>query len=306
MAGVDGRWGGGGLPPSFWRLVEAALEEDRAWDDVTSRSLVPAGCALFATVVARVPCRVAGLPLAEAAFRLLDPAAEFRPLVEEGEDVGGFPAAPAGQRLPAPVAIATVRGEARAVLGAERVALNFLQRLSGIATATARFAAAVADAARVPRVTATRKTTPGLRALELYAVCLGGGLTHRPDLASGILVKDNHLAWARRQGLTLAEVVRRVRASAPHGLRVEVEAETPEEAWEAVAAGADAVLLDNMPVEEVRRAVALVGGRAVVEASGGVTLEKARELARAGVDVISVGALTHSAPAVDLSLEVSD
>ncbi len=300
---------GGSLPPAFLRAVGRALCEDGAWEDVTTRCLVPPGCAAEAVILARVACRVAGLPLAAAAFRLLDPAADWRPRVQEGEDVGGFPNCPVGARLPEPVELARVRGEVRALLGAERVALNFLQRLSGIASATAAVVAAVAHGAGgrggVPVVTATRKTTPGLRRLELYAVEVGGGRVHRPDLRSGILVKDNHLAWARARGLSLAQVVERVRAAAPHGLRVEVEVETPEEAAEAVAAGAEAVLLDNMEPAEVRRAVALVRGRAVVEASGGVTPARAGDLAAAGVDVISVGAITHSAPAADMSLELA-
>ncbi len=300
--GAEGR----DLPPAFLQAVEDALREDGAWEDVTTRCLIPRGERAAAVIVARVPCRVAGLPLAAAAFRFLDPQAEWHPLVREGEDVGGFPDHHGGARLPAPVELARVRGEVRALLGAERVALNFLQRLSGIATATAVVVAAArrGGGGGGPVVTATRKTTPGLRPLELYAVEMGGGRVHRPDLRSGILVKDNHLAWARSRGLSLARVVGLIRARAPHGLRVEVEVETPEEAQEAVAAGAEAVLLDNMEPAEVRRAVELVGGRALVEASGGVHPARARELAAAGVDVISVGAVTHSAPAADMSLEL--
>ncbi|HET7093097.1 MAG TPA: carboxylating nicotinate-nucleotide diphosphorylase, partial [Thermomicrobiales bacterium] len=196
--------------------------------------------------------------------------------------------------------IATVEGPARGLLAGERVALNFLQRLSGVATQTARFVAAVAGTGA--RIVDTRKTTPGLRTLEKAAVRHGGGHNHRFGLADGVLIKDNHLA-AIGGPERVARAVRQARARAPHPLRIEVEVTTLAELEQALAAGADIVLLDNMTLDQMRRAVATTDGQALLEASGGVTLDTVRDIAQTGVDIISSGALTHSAPAVDISLE---
>jgi nicotinate-nucleotide pyrophosphorylase (carboxylating) len=191
----------------------------------------------------------------------------------------------------------SVAGRARAVLTAERVALNFAQRLSGIATLTAEFVAAVAGTRAV--IIDTRKTTPGLRALEKYAVRVGGGRNHRFGLYDGVLIKDNHIAAAGG----VAPAVRAARRAVPHSLRIQVETETLEQVQEALESGTDAILLDNMSPEVLRRAVALVGGRAITEASGGITLATVRAAAESGVDLISIGALTHSAPSLDLGLD---
>ncbi len=280
------------LSPEVRRVVEEALREDRAWEDLTTRLVLPGDPAAVAVAVVKQEAVVAGLEPFAAAFLLLDPATRVELLAHDGE------------RVEPGRAVARVSGRAAAVLAAERVALNFLQRLSGVATLTARFVAAVADLPRPPRVADTRKTTPGLRALEKAAVRAGGGCNHRFSLADGVLVKDNHLALLRAAGLDLAAAVARARAATPHLLRVEVEAKTLEEVEAALAAGADAILLDNMDLGTLAEAVRRVAGRAVTEASGGVTLENVRAVAATGVDVISIGALTHSAPAVDISLEV--
>jgi nicotinate-nucleotide pyrophosphorylase (carboxylating) len=215
---------------------------------------------------------------------------------------------PEGAGVSSGVVLAHVRGVLAPILSGERVALNFLQHRSGVATATRRLVDAVAglSAAGALRIVDSRKTTPGLRVLERYAVRVGGGRNHRFNLSDGILVKDNHLAAARARSLSIAQVVEQARRAAPHTLRVEVEVTTVTEAQEALEGGADVVLLDNMPVEEMRRVVTAARGRALTEASGGVTLENVRAIAETGVDVISVGAITHSAPALDISLELED
>jgi nicotinate-nucleotide pyrophosphorylase (carboxylating) len=268
------------------RLVRAALEEDRAFDDVTTLAVVPAEARARADMVARTAGVIAGLPLAACVFELLDGATRCRALVRDGAHVA------------AGTSVLDIDGTARAVLSAERVALNFAQRLSGIATLTARYV----DAARGTRakILDTRKTTPGLRALEKYAVLCGGGQNHRADLAAAVLIKDNHLESV---GGDIALAVRRARERAPAGIRVEVECDTREQVGRALEAGADVILLDNMLPGEMRHCVEMVNGAAIVEASGGITLESVRAVAETGVDWISVGALTHSVPALDLGLD---
>ena len=267
-------------------LVRAALEEDRAFDDATTLAVVPASARASAVMVARSPGVIAGLPLAEIAFELLDAATECRALVRDGAHVAaGAP-------------VLEIEGSARALLSAERVALNFAQRLLGIATLTARYVSAVRGTSA--RILDTRKTTPGFRALEKYAVRCGGGTNHRADLAAAMLIKDNHL---EALGGDIALAVRRAREHAPAGIRVEVECDTREQVARALDAGADAILLDNMSPPEMRSCVELVHGAAIVEASGGITLERVRAVAETGVDWISVGALTHSVPALDLALD---
>ena len=272
---------------STWlSLIDAGLAEDLGPGDVTSEAVVDARTPGLARLEAREALVVCGLEVARTVFART--GARLDPRVSDGH------AAEAGE------VVALVSGTARALLAGERVALNFLQRLSGIATVTRCFCDAVRGTGA--RILDTRKTTPGWRSLEKYAVRCGGGHNHRRGLFDGILIKDNHL---RAVG-SVGETVRRARAAAPPGLAVEVEIESIEQAEEALNAGAQALLVDNQPPATVERIVKLAGGRVPVEASGGVRLENIAELARTGVDWISVGALTHSAPAVDLALEWND
>jgi nicotinate-nucleotide pyrophosphorylase (carboxylating) len=267
-------------------LARVALEEDRAFDDVTTTTVVPASARASAVMVARSGGVIAGLPLAVAVFELLDEHTQCRPLVSDGA------------RVLASEPVLEIEGTAQAVLSAERVALNFAQRLSGIATLTARYVSAVHGTGA--KILDTRKTTPLMRALEKYAVRCGGGVNHRADLAAAVLIKDNHLATL---GGDIALAMRRAREKAPMGIQVEVECDTREQVSRALDAGADVILLDNMSPEEMAACVALVHGAAIVEASGGITLEGVRLVAETGVDWISVGALTHSVPALDLALD---
>jgi nicotinate-nucleotide pyrophosphorylase (carboxylating) len=272
------------------RAVRAALAEDLGSGDVTTLATVPEETRVSALMVAREPLVAAGLELAEAAFLELCPQARIQRAARDGERV------PAGFAL-----LKIMDAPARAVLSAERVALNFAQRLSGIATLTAQYADAVSTTGA--RILDTRKTTPGLRRLEKHAVVCGDGMNHRFGLFDGILIKDNHLAALRHEPPNAIEAaVRRARARHPQ-LAVEVEADTLEQAEQAARAGADVILLDNMPMETLRAAVQLVKGRAKTEASGGVNLSNVRAIAETGVDFISVGALTHSARAVDIALD---
>lgn len=268
------------------KLVHRALLEDGAYTDITTIATVLSNRRARGTLVARQSGVVAGIPLALEAFRLVDPKVSIRIDVEDGI------------RVAANHPVLFVTGHAREILSAERVALNFLGRLSGIATLTARYVDAVAGTDA--RIVDTRKTTPGWRKLEKYAVRAGGGLNHRMDLATGVLIKDNHLAAVDGD---VALAVRRAREKAPAGMRIEVECERPEQVEAAVAAGADIVMLDNMHITTMRECVQLVNGRATIEASGGVTLESVRAIAMTGVDWISIGALTHSAPSMDVALE---
>jgi nicotinate-nucleotide pyrophosphorylase (carboxylating) len=269
--------------------VRRALAEDIGSGDVTTLATVPAGALAQADVVAREPLVLAGLPLAEAAFRELSPAAQIERRTADG------------QRVAAGSILLHLAGPARPMLSAERVALNFLGRLSGIATLAAQFVAAVAGTPA--SILDTRKTTPGWRRLEKYAVACGGGRNHRLGLFDMVLIKDNHLAvLAGESPDPIQLAVRRARAQCP-ALAVEVEAETLAQVQQALAAGADVILLDNMSVDELRQAVATVAGRAKTEASGNVNLSNVRAIAETGVDFISVGGLTHSARAVDIGLE---
>ena len=278
------------LPPLLWEpLLRSALEEDlgRA-GDLTTDATVGEGITAVGRLVARRAGRVAGLPIAAAAFRMLDPAVAVEHACLDGDDVGEG------------AVLVTVRGAARPILSAERVALNFLGHLSGIATATRDLVRRVEAAAPGCRVADTRKTTPGLRALEKYAVRAGGGANHRFGLDDAVLIKDNHLAVAG--GVTAA--IERVRQRIGHLVRVEVEVDTIEQLDEALAAGADVLLLDNMDPATLTHSVALVAGRAVTEASGGIAPDTAAALAATGVDLLSVGWLTHSAPRLDVALDL--
>lgn len=267
-------------------LRRALLEDLGRGGDVTSDAVVAAGALATGTLVARSGLRVAGLGVAALAFRLLDGDAEVRVLRGDGCDAAKGDA------------LATVSGRARALLSAERVALNFLGRLSGIATATREAVAAVAHTKA--RIVSTRKTTPGLRALEKYAVRCGGGSNHRLGLDDAVLIKDNHRVLAGG----VSEALRRARAAASHMVKIEIEVDTLDELREALDAGADAVLLDNMPPETLRQAVALARGRCLTEASGGITPANVRSVAESGVDLISLGWLTHSAPAADVAFDL--
>lgn len=267
-------------------IVRSALEEDAAFNDLTTIATVVSDRRARATLVARADGVIAGVPIALECFRSLDPKVSIRVDAEDGAHVS------AGS------GVLFVTGHARALLSAERVALNFMQRLAGIASLTARYVEAVKGTKA--KILDTRKTTPGWRALEKYAVRAGGGINHRLDLASGVLIKDNHLA-AVDGDIELA--VRRARELAPAGTKVEVECDRLQQVEAALAAKADIIMLDNMPLDEMRRCVDAVAGRAVVEASGGVNLTTVRGIAETGVDWISVGALTHSPPGLDLALD---
>jgi nicotinate-nucleotide pyrophosphorylase (carboxylating) len=267
-------------------MVVAALEEDDTKHDITTAATVLSDRRARCRIVARKRGVIAGLPLASEAFRQLDKAVTIR---IDHED---------GSRVQPDTPVMFLSGHARGLLTAERVALNFLQRLSGIATLTAQYVDAIKGTAA--HILDTRKTTPGFRRLEKYAVRAGGGLNHRMNLSSSVLIKDNHLAAAEGD---IGLAVKRARAVAPAGMKVEVECDTLEQVKRAIDAGADVILLDNMSLAEMRDAVKQVEGRAVVEASGGVTLETVRPIAETGVNWISVGALTHSAPALDLALD---
>jgi nicotinate-nucleotide pyrophosphorylase (carboxylating) len=271
------------------RAVSIALAEDVGSGDVTTLATVPENTTAIASMVAREPLVVAGIELAEAAFREVSPSVTFKRLVKDGERVGkGSP-------------LLEITGPTRSLLTAERVALNFVQRLSGIATLTAQFVDAIKGTQA--KILDTRKTTPGLRLLEKYAVACGGGQNHRIGLYDMVLIKDNHLVALRDEPPSAIEAaVRRARAKFPN-LKVEVEADTPEQVQHALLAGADIILLDNMSLDNMRTAVGWVAGKAKTEASGGVNLQTVRGIAETGVDYISVGALTHSARAMDVALD---
>jgi nicotinate-nucleotide pyrophosphorylase (carboxylating) len=273
------------LTPAVEALLALALEEDLGRGDVTSEAIFPATQMSSAQIMAKEPLIVAGMAVTAAVFARVDRETRFIPRVEDG------------RRLGKGEIVAVVEGRTRALLSAERTALNFLQRLSGVATLTRRFVDAVAGTRAT--IVDTRKTTPGWRALDKQAVRAGGGGNHRVDLAAGVLIKDNHVLACG--GVRAA--VERARAHAPHSLRIEVEVTELAQIDEALAAGAEIVLLDNFDPAKVARAVSQIAGRALVEVSGGINLDTVRAFAEAGPDLISVGALTHSARAVDLSLE---
>lgn len=272
------------------RIVRTALEEDAPWGDLTSQTLIPEEAVATATLTAREPGVFAGGAGFAAAFLLTDPSIQVTGLVADGTHFE------AGEVL------AEVRGPARAVLTAERVGLNLTQRMSGIATLTAAYVAEAAGTSA--RITDTRKTTPGLRALERDAVLAGGGHNHRRSLSDAVLVKDNHLAVLLERGVSVTAALFDARARLAHTTHLEVEVDRLDQIEEVLAAGVDTIMLDNFTIAELRAGVAQVAGRALVEASGGVRLETVAAIAATGVDLISVGALTHSARALDLGLDV--
>ena len=269
----------------FDQIIDAALREDMPEGDITSESVIPTGAVSEAVLLAKEDGILAGLPVARRVFEKIDPSVEF---TEKLQDGAAFKKSDILARL---------KGPTIALLKGERTALNFLQRLSGIATITRRFVDAAAGTKA--KILDTRKTTPGLRLLEKHAVKMGGGTNHRISLSDMVLIKDNHL---RHVG-SVAEAVRRARAVIRPGVRVEVEAADLAQVRDALAAGADIIMLDNMTLEAMREAVSLAAGRVPIEASGGVDLDRVRAVAETGVDFISVGALTHSARAVDICLE---
>jgi nicotinate-nucleotide pyrophosphorylase (carboxylating) len=274
------------ISPRTDHLIDLALDEDAGLGDVTSRAIFTPRDRSRGFIDAKQPLVVCGLEVAARVFTRVDPAITVKPLVADGA------------RLKPGTRVMTVAGPTIALLTAERTALNFLQRLSGVATLARKFADAVAGTGA--RIIDTRKTTPGWRALEKYAVRCGGCFNHRSSLGEHVLIKDNHIAAAGSIGRAVALA----RAAAPHAAKIEVEAKTIPEVNAALRARAEVILLDNMPPPLVRRAVALIARRAIIEVSGGVRFETLREYALPGVDVISIGALTHSAPAVDLSLTI--
>lgn len=270
-------------------IVRLALSEDVGTGDITTSSTVPADATARGTFLAKADGVLSGLNAAKAVFQEVDPSINFQPAKADGDSFRHR------------TVIATVEGPARGVLTAERVSLNFLQRLSGVATATSRYVATV-EGTRA-RIIDTRKTTPGMRLLEKAAIRHGGGHNHRVGLSDGVLIKDNHLAAIGGENPIEASI-RAAREAAPHTLKVEVEVTSLEQLEQALQAGADVIMLDNMDIATMAEAVRHTAGRALLEASGGITFDTVRKVAETGVDLISVGALTHSAPAVDISLEL--
>ena len=273
-------------PLELRKMIERCLCEDLGAGDITTNSIVHADNVTHGYIMAKESGFVAGLPLAEMVFQILDAGVEFRALAQEGS------------KIECGMVLAEIAGNTRAILTGERLALNFLQHLSGIATRTARLVELAAGGKA--RIVDTRKTTPGLRMVEKYAVRVGGGHNHRFGLFDGVLIKDNHIKIAG--GITPA--IEAARRGSPHTARIEVEVEDFAGVNEALAAGAEVIMLDNMSPAEMREAVTMIAGRALVEASGGVTEDNIRAVAEAGVDLISVGALTHSVKALDISLDL--
>ncbi len=271
------------------RIIDRAIEEDLAWGDLTTQSILPPNVTGAAVARAKARGVLAGVEIAAEVFGRVDAALDIEVLTTDGVWVDRG------------ATLLRVEGRAASILAAERVALNFLQRLSGVATMTALFVEKVAGAKA--KIIDTRKTTPGLRVLEKYAVRVAGGFNHRFNLSDGILIKDNHVDALRSLGGGIEQAVLGAKTNAPHGARVQVEVSSVEQAIEAANAGADALLLDNMSVEEMAEAVQAAGEGVIVEASGGLTLDRVTAVADTGVDLISVGALTHSAPALDISLD---
>jgi len=278
------------LPPEVYHLIDAALSEDQAFNDPTTQALVPHGMHAVGMIRAKGHGMLAGIEVCRAVFQRIDSNLDARVLLPDGS-----PLTPGTD-------LARVEGDAGSILRAERVALNFLQRMSGIASDTNQYVKAIEGSQA--RIVDTRKTAPGHRYLDKYAVRMGGGYNHRLNLADGILIKDNHIEALRSQEMGLQDVIRLALSRASHTIKVEVEVESLEAAREAAAAGAHIIMLDNMSPEMMRQAMVIVDGRAVVEASGGISMETVRAVADSGVDLISVGGLTHSTKALDISLDL--
>jgi nicotinate-nucleotide pyrophosphorylase (carboxylating) len=271
-------------------IIDLALAEDISHGDITSEALIPPNLSGKASILVKEKGVLAGVEVASRVFHRIDPSLKVKVLIKDGATV-----------QPGDI-VATVIGSVISILKAERTALNFLQRLSGIASLTAQYVAATSGL--TAKITDTRKTTPGLRLLEKYAVRMGGGHNHRLHLGDAVLVKDNHIAAMRTLGISLKDIVTKAKQNTAKGITVEVEVTSTQEALEAVEAGADIIMLDNMSPDEIQQAVKLVSGRTRIEASGGITLANVRQVAMTGVDIISIGALTHSYRALDISLEL--
>jgi len=294
-------------PDAIHRLVRMALDEDAPWGDLTSQSLIPSDVRITAQLAAREDGILCGEDIFTAAMSLTNPSITTSFTVHDGE------------AFTAGTILATIEGPAQAILQAERVALNFTQRLSGIATITSHYVAAAAAGANTrnsespnlesqisaPRIVDTRKTTPGLRLIERYAVRCGGGHNHRFSLSDAVMAKDNHLAIVASTGTNLTDALKSLRNKLPHTTHIEVEVDRPDQIETILAAGADTILLDNFTTPQLTAAVKQIAGRALIEASGGITLASIPEIATTGVDIISVGALTHSARALDLGLDIN-
>jgi len=271
-------------------IVDLALDEDTGHGDVTSEALIPPDLSGKASLLVKEKGVLAGIEVASRVFHRVDPLLKIDVLTKDGLVIE-----------PGDI-VATIAGSVISILKAERTALNFLQRLSGIASLTAQYVAEIRGLNA--RIFDTRKTTPGLRLLEKYAVRMGGGQNHRQHLGEAVLIKDNHIAALHAMGMSLKDIVAKARQNAPAGITIEVEVTNTRETLEALKAGADIIMLDNMSINEMRQAVNIAGGKAKIEASGGITLANVRQVAMTGVDIISIGALTHSFKALDISLEV--
>jgi nicotinate-nucleotide pyrophosphorylase (carboxylating) len=271
-------------------IIDRALDEDTGHGDVTSEILIPRYVAGKASLLIKEKGVLAGIEVAGRVFYRVDPSLEINTLIQDGTPV-----------KPGDI-VGTISGSVISILKGERVVLNFIQRMSGIASTTAKYVAETSGLG--VKILDTRKTTPGLRALEKYAVRAGGGTNHRFHLGDAVLIKDNHIAVMRSTGMSLSDIIAKARQNAPEGMTIEVEVTNIKEVQEAVNAGADIIMLDNMSTAEMKKAVALISGRAKVEASGSITLDNLRQAALTGVDFISIGALTHSYKALDISLEL--
>ena len=278
------------FPPEVYHLIDAALTEDQTFNDPTTQAVVASEIGGVGMLRAKAHGVLAGVDVGMEVFRRVDPGLHTRVLLDDGAVL-----APGDE-------IARVSGQAAGILRAERIALNFMQRMSGIATDTSRYVEAVKGLKA--RIVDTRKTAPGHRYLDKYSVRMGGGHNHRLNLADGILIKDNHIQANRFREMGLRQVVELALERASHTIKVEVEVETLEQLGEALDAGAHIIMLDNMPVDLMREAMSIVGDRAVVEASGGITYDTVRAVAETGVDLISIGGLTHSVTALDISLDL--
>jgi len=271
-------------------IIDLALDEDTGYGDITSEALIPPDLTGKASLLVKEKGVLAGIEVAGRVFQRVDPSLEINVLIKDGTAIQSADIA------------GTIVGSVISVLKAERVALNFLQRLSGIASLTAQYVAETSGLNA--KIVDTRKTTPGMRLLEKYAVRMGGGYNHRLHLGDAVLIKDNHIAALRAMGMNLKDIVGRARENVPAGTIIEVEVTNTKEALDALKAGADIIMLDNMSVNEMRQVVNLVSGQAKLEASGGIKLENVHQVAMTGVDIISIGALTHSFRALDISLEM--
>ncbi|MBQ10538.1 MAG: nicotinate-nucleotide diphosphorylase (carboxylating) [Planctomyces sp.] len=278
------------MPPEVYNLIDAALSEDQAFNDPTTHALVPQGIQAIGMIRAKGNGMLAGIEVCQAVFQRIDASLDAQVLL------------PDGSALSPGTDLARIEGDAGSILRAERVALNFLQRMSGIASDTNDYVKAIEGSQA--RIVDTRKTAPGHRYLDKYAVRMGGGYNHRLNLADGILIKDNHIEALRSQEMGLQDVIKLALSRASHTIKVEVEVESLEAAEEAAAAGAHIIMLDNMSPELMSQAMDIIDGRAVVEASGGISMETVRAVAASGVDLISVGGLTHSTKALDISLDL--